>query len=266
MTAPPSHADAPQGKRLADVARLLLLTGKVLLQSGAATSRSEETLMRMGLACGLDSVNVFCTLTGFFVTLVSGDEVVTRLLTVKRHGIDLGLVAAVNDLSRQLEAGDLSLDDALARARCLVVQGPGYSLLVRTLTRGLSSASFALLMGGTWNDFIPAMLAGIFAQIVHDRVLRYGPEFVAIFFAAMIGTLWSILATHIHMAAHFRFVVIGMMMPLVPGMALTSGIRDLISGDLLSGTSRAVDAGLSAAAIAGGVYTILIWFKFNLWI
>jgi uncharacterized membrane protein YjjP (DUF1212 family) len=56
------------------------------------------------------------------------------------------------------------------------------------------------------------------------------------------------------------------MVPLVPGMALTNSIRDLIAGDLLSGVSRGAAASLSAAAIAGGVYTIILWFHFSLWI
>ena len=46
-------------------------------------------------------------------------------------------------------------------------------------------------------------------------------------------------------------------MPLVPGMALTLGIRDLIMADFLSGTIRMLDALLTAACIACGVGLIL---------
>lgn len=255
--------DAPPA--LGEVARTLLLAGKVMLGSGAGASRTEETMVRMGLACGLDSVNVFCTLTGFFITLVSGDEVMTRLLVVKRHGIDLGRIAAMNDLSRAMEQGEISLQQAHEQLREMILNPQGYSHAVRLLTRGLSCGAFAYLMGGTWQDALPAMGVGVLAQVAYDRVLRGGPAFVALYVAALVGTLSAVLICGAT-GCNLKFVTVGMLMPLVPGMALTSGIRDLIGGDLLAGTSRVVEAGLSAAAIAGGVYTVLVWFRYSLWI
>lgn len=259
-TAVPVRAEVP------DVARLLLTAGKIMLESGAGASRVEETIGRMGIACGLDEVNVFCTLTGFFVTLVSGPQIVTRLLTVKAHGIDLGRVAAVNALSREMESQAIGMKDALEALQTLLTQRPTYPPPLQMLARGLSSSAFALLMGGTWADFLPAMFAGLASDFVHSRVLRYGPEFVATYFAALVGTLGAVLATNLQLAENTRFVVIGMLMPLVPGTALTTAVRDLIAGDLLAGLSRGAEAALSAAAIAGGVYTILTWFHFYLWI
>lgn len=50
-------------------------------------------------------------------------------------------------------------------------------------------------------------------------------------------------------------------MLLVPGLAITNAIRDTISGDLVSGISRAVEAFLIAIAIAAGTGIVL---KFGL--
>jgi uncharacterized membrane protein YjjP (DUF1212 family) len=257
--------EAERHAEIAEVARLLLLVGKVLLQSGAGASRVEETMMRMGLACGLDSVNVYCTLTGFFVTLVQGDDVITRLLTVKRHGTDLGRIAALNELSRRMERADIRFDEAMETLRDMVLHEGGYPYPLRLLARGLSSGAFAVLMGGAGLDFVPAMIAGVSAQLVYGRIVKLGPEFVAIYFSALAGTLLAVMLGYFGLG-NLKFVTVGMMMPLVPGMALTNSIRDLIFGDLLSGVSRAAEATLSAAAIAGGVYTILAWFHFSLWI
>ncbi len=251
---------------LGDIAQTLLLAGRILLESGAEISRVEETVTRMGIAIGVDAVNVFSTLTGCFVTLVVGGDTLTRLLTVKRRGIDLGRIARVNDLSRTLEVGELDFE-ALRQALLDVLrQRPHYPDWMRLLARGLSSGAFAMLVGGTWRDFVPAVLAGLFASLVHDYVARFGPEFVAIFFSSMTATMWAVVATDVQFAEHLRTVVVGMMMPLLPGMAFTNAIRDAIAGDLLSGVSRATDATLSAAAIAGGVYAVFLWSQSNLWI
>lgn len=42
-------------------------------------------------------------------------------------------------------------------------------------------------------------------------------------------------------------------MPLVPGVALTNSLREIMAGHMISGTVRALDALLIAAAIGGGV-------------
>lgn len=52
-------------------------------------------------------------------------------------------------------------------------------------------------------------------------------------------------------------VIVGSIMPLLPGVALTNGIRDFISGDLISGVSRVSEALLTAIAIAVGIGSAL---------
>ena len=47
-------------------------------------------------------------------------------------------------------------------------------------------------------------------------------------------------------------IIIGNIMLLIPGIALTNSLRDMISGDIMSGMLRFLDAVLVAAAIAAG--------------
>ena len=52
---------------------------------------------------------------------------------------------------------------------------------------------------------------------------------------------------------HLNFMIIGSMMPLVPGVAFTVAIRDAADGDYISGTVRMIDALLVFICIAIGV-------------
>ena len=53
-------------------------------------------------------------------------------------------------------------------------------------------------------------------------------------------------------------VMIATLMQVVPGLAIVNGIRDLISGDLVSGTARIMDAFMTAAGLSTGAVTIFI--------
>ena len=52
-------------------------------------------------------------------------------------------------------------------------------------------------------------------------------------------------------------MISGAIMPLVPGLAFTNGIRDIADGDYISGTVRMIDAILVFLSIAAGVGLVI---------
>ena len=69
-------------------------------------------------------------------------------------------------------------------------------------------------------------------------------------------------AYHFNIISAPTMLVVGSIMPLLPGVSFIKGIRDLIAGDLMSGVARAFDAGVTAVSIACGVGIILdVWFR-----
>ena len=72
--------------------------GKILLKSGAETSRVEDTMMRFCRSYGYYDLNVFCTPT----IIILGDESPrgkSRVFRVRWRSTDLGLIMDVNQLS-----------------------------------------------------------------------------------------------------------------------------------------------------------------------
>ena len=70
----------------------------------------------------------------------------------------------------------------------------------------------------------------------------------------------SVMVTGMRLFDAITDPIIGALMVLTPGVALTMGIRDIINSDYLSGTIRLVDALLVAGCLAVGVtlgYTLL---------
>lgn len=59
---------------------------------------------------------------------------------------------------------------------------------------------------------------------------------------------------------HMDAMVIGLTMNLVPGVALTHCMRDLISNELISGLARLAEVFISAAGTAVGIFVVLSLF------
>lgn len=75
--------------------------------------------------------------------------------------------------------------------------------------------------------------------------------------AAMIMGLLAIGLNYLDHEMIIDNILIGALMTLVPGLALTNALRDLFMGDLLSGIVRMFEAALSALALGGGVGLVL---------
>ena len=55
-------------------------------------------------------------------------------------------------------------------------------------------------------------------------------------------------------------MTVGALMPFLPGLAFTNGVRDYMAGDLLSGNSRIAEAVLFALSIAIGLaFSMKAW-------
>ena len=62
----------------------------------------------------------------------------------------------------------------------------------------------------------------------------------------------AILLVHMEIGENLDAVTIGTLMVLVPGMALTNAMREIMAGDIISGLSRTAEVILVATAIALG--------------
>ena len=66
-------------------------------------------------------------------------------------------------------------------------------------------------------------------------------------------TLICILCYRLGFGEHLNHMIIGSIIPLVPGVPFTNGIRDIADGDYISGAVRLLDAILVFLCIAIGV-------------
>ena len=70
-------------------------------------------------------------------------------------------------------------------------------------------------------------------------------------------TAFALLITGLFSMGDTSPIIIGAIMPLLPGLAMTNAIRDTMRGDLVSGVARGAEALLVAVALGTGAGLVL---------
>lgn len=230
--------------------RLICMAAQLVLENGGETYRVEETAMRMAGGLGLDDVNVVAFPTSIFVN-VDGRS---RIRRITHRGTNSARLARVNDVSRRVERGELTLDEA-GQALDAIAAERGWSQPMMILAYGVSSASFALVFGGGLGSFFVAFVVGMLVQIIQPLFARISMGTLLFNFCG--GFLTALLCqatSHAIAYGDVNAAIIGGIMPLLTGLLMTTAVRDTMYGDLISGIARAVEALLLAACVALGVF------------
>lgn len=230
-----------------------------MLQSGAETYRVEDTMIRMADALNLTPSQSYVTPTG--IVFQSGEDQQARLIRILDRTTDLEKVAKVNDISRRLCSNGLAADDAYAQLVEIDTVNQAYPIWMQIAAAALSSGCFTYMFKAGLSDFIPGVLCGglgFYAFIVLHRWAKV--KFFAEFVASLLIGLFAFLLVSIGIGSQLDKIIIGSVMPLVPGLLITNAVRDLMAGHLVSGLSRGAEAFLTAFAIGSGVAVLFTIF------
>jgi uncharacterized membrane protein YjjP (DUF1212 family) len=210
---------------------------------------------------------VFATPTGIIVSIGSDDELSdskTYIKAIRSRETDLHKISAVNNLSRDYASGKLSLEEAYNKIREIENLG-AYHFPIKLLGAAFTSGFFCLTFQGTAIDGILAAFTGIIAYLLSMFLGRYKMSFaISDFLCSGLATLIALIFTTLKLTPTPDYIIIGTLLLFVPGAALTNGVRDLLSGDMLSGMSRITEALIIALSLATGVGLVLaLWHSFG---
>lgn len=237
---------------------LVMNAGQTLLENGGEVFRVQQTMEIMAASLGVRDFRVYVLTNGVFASAhLPGRDAVSLVRHVPTVSIHLGRVEAVNELSRELADGRLGVIEAeqkLQAARTV----PRITRRLDVLACMIGAAGFAYLFGGTLADVPVAAVGGLLEALVCQHFARHGINRIFTdIVAAFCCTVWAIAVQVFVPSVSANAAIIGALMVLTPGVALTMGVRDILNGDYLSGSIRLLDALLIAGSIAGGV--VLGW-------
>lgn len=246
-------------KLLADTAAL---AGELMLTSGAETYRAESTMSHI-LKKGTNArVTTLALTTSIMITIE--DDHSTPLTIVRRisgGSIKLNRIVRVNEISRNFCSDKISLEEA--HKQLLQIPPREYNAgLYNIATIGVS-VGFAMFFGGDFLDLIATLFTSAVLAFLITICKQFHVSGFALNSLASVGIAFTCM-----FLKHFLFhtidtdiVIIGSIMSLVPGVAITNAIRDTLQGDYISGCARTMEAFLTAVAIAIGVGFGMLLFR-----
>ncbi|MCZ8513256.1 threonine/serine exporter family protein [Paenibacillus filicis] len=234
-----------------------LLAGKIMLENGAETYRVEDTMIRIAEAFDISNPQSFVTPTGIIFS-IEGTALTTRLVRITERSTDLRKVTIVNDISRRISRGELTAGEAHRLLKKTETDQIGYPFYMKLIAAAVASGCFLIMYDGKWRDFVPAVLTGGVGYYVFSRIQRLvSIKLFSEGLASLVIGLCSCLFVGSGLGQDMDKIIIGSVMPLVPGLLITNAVRDLMAGHFVSGVSKGAEAFLTAFAIGSGVAFVL---------
>ena len=242
---------------------------KRLHEYGTAAPRLEEVInlvsARLGLSC-----NVLSTPTSIVMSFsdpAREDDLaeITQVVRLSPGSVDLKRLCEVDEIAGQVIDGRLDL--AAGRRRLREFRLPLVSTASRTWLVGsyaVSAGSVAAILHTGWTGVATAALVGALIGVVYLLSLRRPNiaaawDAIAAFIATLIATLVAVYVAPLAV----RSVVIASLIVLMPGLALTTAVRELSSQHLISGTARMMGAVATLLKLAFGTVAatqLCAWF------
>ncbi len=250
-----------QSDSLAEVLEVASEAGHILLENGAEISRVEDIMSRIATHYGVDASNFFVLSNGIFTTGSMSklrkpgaqSETYANVEFIPLRSIQLSKVVAVNRLSYDIAAGSCTLDQARERLR-LIREEPAKPAWEQILGSAFGAAGFAAVFGGGWMDCAAASVVG---ALLYVYILFFSGRFLSKIVGgisnALLATVLCLLFYRIGFGDSLSNMIIGSVMPLIPGVPFVNGVRDLANSDYLAGLTRLTDAMLGFFCIALGV-------------
>lgn len=233
--------------------------GHLLLSSGAEIYRVEESMNRLLDAYGVEHNDVFAIPNCIFVTITTPErETITKIRRVHRRANNLDRVDRANDLCRRICREKPPVEAAAKEIRGIASR-PVYGVWTQTVAFCLVSFFFTLFWGGVLADAVCSVVCSICMKgilLLNARLKAY--DFLTNLMASAVAALIATSAVSLGLAVHYDKIIIGALMTLVPGITITTFMRDIMAGDLVAGLQRLTESLLVATAIALGVGLVLM--------
>lgn len=223
----------------------LLELARRLHQYGTSAPRLEMAIAAAAQRLGLVA-DVWSSPTAIIISfsdLAQGDEGVAQTTQVMRLApgeVNLERLCDADDIADRAIAGELDLREGFRLLRALGLPDTRREKIGLIASYGLSAASIAaLFLHSSWVDLLVAAAIGLiigWITILAANRPRLAVASDAI--CALVATTVTIVVSAFVVPLAIKSVVLASLIILIPGMSLTTAVREISSQHLVSGMAR----------------------------
>ncbi len=234
-------ATAPLNTRIA----FLLELARRLHQYGTAAPRLEGAIggaaQRLGLVADVWSSPTAIIIS--FTDLTQGEDEVAQVTQVMRLApgdVNLARLSDADAIADKVIAGDIDLREGFRQLRELGRPDTRRAQAGVIASYGLAAASVvALLLHSSWADLVTAALIGlIIGTITVLSATRPRLAVASEAISALVATTIAIVVSEFVVPLAIKSVILAGLIVLMPGMALTTAVREISSQHLVAGVAR----------------------------
>lgn len=232
----------------------LLRLGRALHSHGLPADALESALQAMSERLGLEA-QFFTTPTAVFAAFGPAEQQHTHLIRVYPGDVNLGKLARLDAVSRDVEHGRISVIEGSAQVDAIMAMPENPRPLLRVLAYGVASAAICRILGGGLNEIVVAGGAGLLTGLISlaSKRLPHGTHVFELVAALMVSALVTLVAALSEVRLSIPTATLGGVIVLVPGLTVTVAMTELARRHLAAGTARLSGAFLVFVAIAFGV-------------
>ena len=117
----------------------------------------------------------------------------------------------------------------------------------------LVSTGFAVFFSGSFRDVISAAILGVIISLLNNIVFKKEKNlFVSSIAVSFISGVSAYALVLTRIGSNVNIIMIAGIMILIPGIPMTNAIRDMLTGDIATGTLRLLNSVMIAISIASG--------------
>ncbi len=242
-----------------NILSLMLDFGEALISSGAEVDRVEDSLTRLGSSYDASKINVYATPSNLTITIIDlNDNAYTQTRRMfSKASTDFEKLDKLNALCRKKCQNIISNDEFVESFEKIKRKNAGkVKLYVGSM---IAAGSFAIFFGGSIFDAVAAVVFAILICFMQICFQSFCPNtfMFNLITSFIVGVCICLAAKLFNLNA--EMVIVGDIMLLIPGIAFTNSIRNLLAGDTNTGVMRLVETILWSGSLATGfVLSILL--------
>jgi uncharacterized membrane protein YjjP (DUF1212 family) len=241
-----------------EACQFIVEVGKSAHRYGSSASRIESYLAHLATALGFQGTFRATPIEILYAFRKdSNSQQQIQLEDVPPSGWDLNRVAALGELTSEVETGQVALPDATKRLGDISNLPDPWSSFMVGLAMLIAGAGFATMIGGSVWDVITGGILGLIVFLVMALVGQFGGQRAVAwisFIAALVVGLLVALARIIQPEINPIVVSVCAIVILVPGYPISIGVLELLTNHVVSGMANLMNGLLTLAQLVAGAW------------